>query len=73
MAEYLLEGFAHVVESSFPIGCLAKAVFRTPTIADEKPWTRQTLLWQTISLAPAKCQLTVAIHHLGDGLLVDVA
>ena len=71
--EELLEVLAQVAQSWFAFGSGAETVFRTTAVAGKPPFTNLTLVGQTVAFGQSETFLLFAVHHAGDGLLVDIA
>ena len=69
----LLVVLTEIVQAGFAVDSMAETVFGAAAIAGEEPLADLALTGQAVTLVTSELQLSLAIHHRGDGVAVDIA
>ena len=73
VAEEALIAFAEVIEARFAVGGGEETILGTAAVAGKEPFAFTALTGQGLTLGLTEGMLTRAVHHGGDGFVMDVA
>ena len=72
VAEEALIAFAEVIEARFAVGGGEETVLGAAAVAGKEPFAFTALTGQRLTLGLTEGMLTLAVHHGGDGFVMDV-